>query len=600
MIIKFKPILFVALFTSAGLSAQTVGDLNHFSMTSSYNHDSTSCSTSMMVDHNILIMNSFIGDSIKAIDFSGQVLFALENTSGVTPWNLMIPMPDFWTESDIVISGGMLNTMVPSMINKFISGPDTVYIAPHFFSQLITDACSYGTVTGQVFIDNNTNCTYNAGDSAIFSLWMYPQINFINTPYIPYYSGNTDISGNYTINIQESWMVDYVVSVPSIYQFIFPNSLCTPLSYSFSSLPQTGVDFVLECADIDTYVSGNTGGNVHAALPFNFYPAVANIGCDQVSGTLKLVLDPNVTYNSLGSSNPADYIIGDTLYWDYVNLNNIAGGAYWNSLVGGIELMPNVSVVTGDVLCFEIITAVPGNDIEPLNNTTTICVPVVAAYDPNIKEVTPAGTGVEGFIPASTPKLKYTIHFQNTGTASAINVKVIDTLEANLLPASFHILSSSHNMIPEWLSPNVVRFNFNNINLPDSTSNEPDSHGFLEFEIDMAQGLPEGTEIKNQADIYFDFNPAVTTDNALNTIAFTTGVDENKNSALTIYPNPTNGLVYVKSSELIDKVEVIDLNGKVISTSISKTIDLSDLPKGIYFIKVYTQSSIKTEKLVKQ
>lgn len=600
MILKFKPFLFSALFASGISFGQTVGDLNHFSMTMSYTHDSTFCATSVIVGHNVNIMNSFVGDSIKAIDFMGQTMFSSENTTGASPWNVFVPITDVGMINDINASGGVVTGVIPSMIYKLISGPDTLYLGPHFFSEPIPDLCAYSTVTGQVYIDNNANCSYSVADSAITSLWLAPSINFINTPYSGYNSGYTDGSGNYTITMQESWMIDYTVAVPTIYQFIFPNGVCTPLTYNFTTLPQTGVDFVLECADVDTYVNGNAASNVHAALPFHFYAAASNIGCDQISGTLKLVLDPNVTYNAGGSPNPADYVDGDTLFWDYVNLNNIAGGAYWNSLVGGVELMPNVGVVTGDVLCFELITGVPGNDIDPTNNTETVCVPVVAAYDPNIKKVLPAGTGAEGFIPASTPKLNYTIHFQNTGTADAINVFIIDTLESNLLPETFHIIGSSHTMTPEWLSSNVIRFNFNNIYLPDSNTNEPASHGFVEFEIAMEQGLAEGTEIKNRADIYFDFNPAVTTGYALNTIEFTSGITENENSEFTLYPNPTSGICNIQISEKIERVEFVDLNGRVLITTTSNTADLSDLPTGIYFVKVYTENGVTTKKIVKK
>ncbi|MBK9593678.1 MAG: T9SS type A sorting domain-containing protein [Crocinitomicaceae bacterium] len=200
----------------------------------------------------------------------------------------------------------------------------------------------------------------------------------------------------------------------------------------------------------------------------------------------------------------------------------------------------------------------------------------------------------------TTPKLNYTIHFQNTGTADAINIFIIDTLESNLLPETFHIISASHTMTPEWLASNVIRFNFNNIYLPDSNANEPGSHGFVEFEIAMEQGLAEGTEIKNRADIYFDTNPAVTTDYALNTIEFTSGITENENSEFTLYPNPTSGICNIQISEKIERVEFVDLNGRVLITTTSNTADLSDLPTGIYFVKVYTENGVTTKKIVKK
>ena len=158
-------------------------------------------------------------------------------------------------------------------------------------------------------------------------------------------------------------------------------------------------------------------------------------------------------------------------------------------------------------------------------------------------------------------------------------------------------------MTPEWVSTDVIKFNFNNIYLPDSNTNEPQSHGFVKFKIDMEQGLAEGTEIKNRAHIYFDNNPAVITDYALSTIEYTStnGIDSNNDQEMAIYPNPTNGVLYVKSGSSVQKIELIDISGNtLISETSSNSIDLSNLPVGVYFLKVYTNDKVVSKKVVKQ
>lgn len=603
--IIFLPTLL--LFFTSQFFGQTTGDITHVAMMGNANHDSTSCSTSVDGQHQITINNSFVGDSVKVIDFGGQVLYADMNSSGVSTWNLMPPqLYEYTMESDMNVSGGNLNGVIPTFIYKIISGPDTLYnVDPIFYSVPIPDACSYGNVTGKVYIDNNNNCTYETGDSAIFALSINPTVNLTNSSFQPANGGYTSSSGDYTLTVQESWLIDYNVFIPSYYQFIFPNSTCTPFNYNFTSLPQTNVDFVLECSAIDTWVNGTAGGNIHAVQPFHFYPSVANIGCDQVSGTLKLVLDPNVTYNAANSSNPADYINGDTLFWDYVNLNNIAGGSYWNSVIGAIELTPNNNVNVGDMLCFEISTAVPGNDIDSANNAKSVCIPVVASFDPNIKNVQPQGTGNEGFIPDTTNELTYTIHFQNTGTADAINISVLDSLEAHVIPSSLRILDASHAMSPQWVSSNVVKFKFNNIHLPDSNTNEPASHGFVTFKINMEQGLAPGTEVKNRAYIYFDNNPAVMTNYALNTIEFgsTTRIESFSKNRLTVYPNPTNGIVYFSTDNIVQKLQVLDLDGRILFSQnqlSNYSLDMSGFPNGVYFLRFFENGGVITRKMVKQ
>jgi hypothetical protein len=52
---------------------------------------------------------------------------------------------------------------------------------------------------------------------------------------------------------------------------------------------------------------------------------------------------------------------------------------------------------------------------------------------------------------------------------------------------------------------------FDNIALPDSTTNEAGSHGFVQYSVRAKAGLPNGAQIPNTASIYFDFNLPVVT-----------------------------------------------------------------------------------------
>lgn len=73
--------------------------------------------------------------------------------------------------------------------------------------------------------------------------------------------------------------------------------------------------------------------------------------------------------------------------------------------------------------------------------------------------------------------------------------------------------------------------------------------------------------------------------------------------SLIIFPNPTSTQLTIKIGSLaIDKIDIIDITGKKIK-SIKKnitTINVADLPSGIYFIKLFTEEKIITKKFVKQ
>jgi uncharacterized repeat protein (TIGR01451 family) len=104
---------------------------------------------------------------------------------------------------------------------------------------------------------------------------------------------------------------------------------------------------------------------------------------------------------------------------------------------------------------------------------------ISAAYDPNDKSVSPIGTGNNGGILLSQDRLDYLIRFQNIGTAAAQNVIILDTISSHIDINSIRITGYSHPYKIEILNGNIMKFKFANIYLPDSNTNEPESHGFI-------------------------------------------------------------------------------------------------------------------------
>lgn len=64
----------------------------------------------------------------------------------------------------------------------------------------------------------------------------------------------------------------------------------------------------------------------------------------------------------------------------------------------------------------------------------------------------------------------------------------------------------------------------------------------------------------------------------------------------TIYPNPSEGVLNIKSDVQIGLVEVFELSGrKVISTSNQTTLDITGLESGIYYLNIFGQSGEKLQ-----
>lgn len=166
----------------------------------------------------------------------------------------------------------------------------------------------------------------------------------------------------------------------------------------------------------------------------------------------------------------------------------------WDSepFKAAIRVVTNFTVHIGDSLCYETIIIPVTGDADTTNNREAVCFVTVASLDPNNKLVNPEGNCAEGYV-SKNQALKYTINFQNVGTAEAENVVILDTLDAALDLSSLRVIGASHAMVTEVLPGPVLRFRFDNIFLPDSTSDEAGSQGFVLFELTPLSSVPENT-----------------------------------------------------------------------------------------------------------
>lgn len=84
------------------------------------------------------------------------------------------------------------------------------------------------------------------------------------------------------------------------------------------------------------------------------------------------------------------------------------------------------------------------------------------------------------------------------------------------------------------------------------------------------------------------------------------GLNELINNVISIYPNPTNGVVNIKLSDntTVANYSITTIEGKVVEIGKTSTnsisIDLSKEVNGIYFIKIDTENSSTVYKLIKQ
>jgi hypothetical protein len=118
-----------------------------------------------------------------------------------------------------------------------------------------------------------------------------------------------------------------------------------------------------------------------------------------------------------------------------------------------------------------------------------------------------------------------------------------------------------------------LTFTFNNIYLPDSTVNEPESHGAVSYRIKTVNNLTAGNIIENQVDIYFDFNPPVPTNIAKTEVGKLANKFDNFETSpnFRVFPNPSKNLFHIEwqpyNSAIPINLSVTDIFGRVVNES---------------------------------
>jgi hypothetical protein len=319
-----------------------------------------------------------------------------------------------------------------------------------------------------------------------------------------------------------------------------------------------------------------------------------NVGTTQLSGTVSYEFD-NTKLNFLDATAAITSQTANTLTFNFTNINPFETRT--------IDLRFNVfapPVTNINEVLLSTATINPiGGDYTPEDNVFQYSQVVIGSYDPN--DIT-CLEGDQVLITDAEDYLHYLIRFQNTGTASAINVRVDHTLDSKFDWTTMQMESLSHAGRVAISNGSEVSFIFDNINLPDSTTDEPNSHGFITYKIKPQSNVVLGDVINAVAAIYFDFNPPIITNTASTVFVETLSVVDFEAAKVTVYPNPTQGILTVVSEIAIESIDLYNQLGQlVLSVKDTSVIDVASLRQGVYLMTLKDASGTTwTKKIIKQ
>ena len=143
--------------------------------------------------------------------------------------------------------------------------------------------------------------------------------------------------------------------------------------------------------------------------------------------------------------------------------------------------------------------------------------------------------------------------------------------------------------------------------LSDSNINEAASHGYVAYRIKPVSTLSAGTGIMNSADIFFDFNPAISTNYVWTYIDEPTSLNELRPTDLfSMYPNPVADklhIIFQDNLGINSDIQIFDISGRLRYKSVIEKsnwiIDTGNFDKGMYFIKIIRDNASATARFIK-
>jgi len=528
--------------------------------------------------------------NLATLDFSGLPLLdqvTISNNSALTYLSLKngftsIPNPEFFAlQNNPSLLYVCADEAEVDVVANSLSGQPNIAVSSYCS---FTPGGNYNTITGTLRYDGNNNgCDAEDGTQSFIKVKLD---DGTNTDYT-----FTNNSGNYTFYTQAGTFTitpefeDNQFFIPLTAQVVFPvadNSVATE-------------DFCLTAngthPDVEVVMIPVT--NARPGFDAQYKIVYKNKGSQIVSGTVSCGWDTSILYPVSLAPFP-DGMAPDTYSWNYTNLQPFENREILMTLNVN-STMDTPPVNSGDILPFTAYVTSSYTDETPNDNYYEFNQPVVNSLDPNNIVCVEGDTETTDAI---GDYLHYVVNFENTGTTEASFVVVTHDVD----PAEFdintvEILNSSNN-VRARINRNRLEFAFMNINLGVA------DHGNILFKLKSRASLQQGDRVVNQANIFFDYNRPVTTNEASTVFAVLSTGNFIKDATVQVYPNPAKDIITVKADGTIISLELYDVQGRLLQTSLINNaaflLDVSSKTVGMYFLKVTTDRGVSVEKIVKK
>jgi len=364
-------------------------------------------------------------------------------------------------------------------------------------------------ITGTAYSDINENGIYDSGDFPLSNVYITDN----STGFVTF----TNILGDYVIPVEAGL-----------------NTLTASISFGeweASDVTIGNIDVMQPCTEGINFPfisEGSlpgaeisvTNSITRCAWETRFYVTVENIDHTSINSEVVFTFDDKTTYFS--SDIPGIQVVGNQIKFQ----TGIILPFHQNTYIFKL-LMPNGTALL-PILDFKAELFDEGE----LADVYEYSEQLRCSYDPNDKRTNPDRAGDEN-LTLVDERIDYTIRFQNNGNDTAFHVRIVDVLDPFVDQNSIRFSSSSHPYYACLMKDTLI-LDFFDIRLVDSMTNYPGSQGFVNFSLKVDSIIPEGTVVKNTADIIFDVNEPIVTNTVVNTMVYDFCTDPVTDLAATI------------------------------------------------------------------
>jgi len=344
-------------------------------------------------------------------------------------------------------------------------------------------------------------------------------------------------------------------------------------------------DIVVNNATINSFNSTNA-----PVYQINISPTAA--------GNVSIDIPADVAYDIVGNWNTA------ASQWNInytpISLGNIEGPFYVSD---DSTAMIQVDFVINETFSSNTFTAYLSDETGSFTNQVEIgnlVSDAEGAIDAKIPVSTVSGTAYKVKVVSSSPVFESTT--SNPFEVILDNVHPLVIITSNAVSP----ITSDNVDVTITFNENVTGFEQADIVVSNATINSFNSSGAPVYKINISPIVAGDVSVDIPADVAHDIIGNWNTASSQWSINYApVGIDDLNSYGINLYPNPSNGIVTIDFVEQYEKIiiAVIDIAGKEVyrkevNEKISHTLDLSDLAKSIYFIKLTIGDKELVSKLV--